>query len=83
MTERDIMIKKLSSYQFAAADLKLYLDTHPNDSETLQKLSEFSEKYMKEKEKFEKLYGPLTSGSDSNKWIWINSPWPWENEEDD
>ena len=57
MTYREILMKKLSSYQFMAADLKLYLDTHPNDKGTLDKLKEYTEKYMKERERFEKLYG--------------------------
>lgn len=84
MTERDIMMKKLSSYQFMTADLKLYLDTHPRDRETLEKLREYTEKYKAERAKFEKLYGPLTAGSsDGDKWKWIKSPWPWECEEDD
>ena len=83
MTDREILMKKLSSYQFMAADLKLYLDTHPNDKGTLDKLKEYTEKYMKERERFEKLYGPLTADDDSgNKWQWIKNPWPWESEEE-
>ncbi len=82
MTDREIMLKKLSSYQFMMTDLKLYLDTHPGDKETLDKLSEYTAKFSKEKEKFEKLFGPLTaSDTGANRWKWINSPWPWENEE--
>ena len=40
MTGRDILLKKPSSYAFAAHELKLFLDTHPKDKETLKKLSE-------------------------------------------
>jgi spore coat protein JB len=82
MTEREIMIKKLSSYQFAAADMKLYLDTHPNDSETIKKMNEYKEKSESLRETYESKYGPLTTNDTmKNKWKWINSPWPWENEE--
>ena len=83
MTEREILMKKLSSYQFAAYDMKLYLDTHPNDSETIKKMNEYKEKMNALRETYEAKYGPLTTNDTmKNKWKWIKSPWPWENEED-
>ncbi|MBQ5398589.1 MAG: spore coat protein CotJB [Ruminococcus sp.] len=83
MTDREIMTKKLASYQFMVSDLKLYLDTHPNDKATIDKLREYTEKYMAERAKFEKLYGPLTATDEGkNRWSWIKAPWPWENEEE-
>ena len=82
MTEREIMMKELSSYQFTMDDLKLYLDTHPNDEKTIKKMNEVSEKFNPLKEKYENLYGPLTANDNSkNRWCWIKAPWPWENEE--
>lgn len=81
MTEREIMMKKLSSYHFMIDDLQLYLDTHPNDEKTIKKINEISAEYLPLKEKFEKLYGPLTANENSaNRWRWIKAPWPWENE---
>ena len=44
MTEREILLKKISTYQFAALDLQLFLDTHPNDTETVTKMRAFKEK---------------------------------------
>ncbi|MCR5653779.1 MAG: spore coat protein CotJB [Ruminococcus sp.] len=84
MTEREILTKKLSSYQFAVADMRLYLDTHPNDSETIKKMNEYTEKMNALKKTYEEKYGPLTKGGTTgSKWKWINSPWPWESEEVD
>ena len=84
MTEREILMKKLSSYQFAAADMRLYLDTHPKDKETIKKMNEYSEKAAALRETYEDKYGPLTRNDNmTNKWLWIKSPWPWESEEDD
>ncbi len=84
MTEREILTKKLSSYQFAIADMKLYLDTHPNDSETIKKIKEYSEKLKTMRKTYEEKYGPLTMNDISgNRWKWIKSPWPWETEEAD
>ena len=82
MTEREIMIKNLSSYQFMIDDLQLYLDTHPNDEKTIEKLNETIKKLKPLKEKFESIYGPLTANeNEQNRWCWIKAPWPWENEE--
>lgn len=84
MTEREIMTKKLSSYQFMLDDLQLYLDTHPNDEKTIDKMNEISAKYIPLRVKYEKQFGPLTSDETAkNLWSWIKSPWPWETEEDE
>ena len=84
MTDREIMLKKLSSYQFMIHDLRLYLDTHPNDEKTMAKIDELNAEYMPLREKFENMYGPLTVKDQStNHWCWIKAPWPWENEEVD
>ena len=40
MTKREALLKKLSTYQFAALDLQLFLDTHPNDENTIEKMME-------------------------------------------
>ena len=32
LTEREILLKKISTYEFAALDLQIYLDTHPHDT---------------------------------------------------
>ena len=44
MTEREICLKKLATYEFALIDLHLYLDTHPNDAATAKKLQEYRAK---------------------------------------
>ena len=84
MTERDILIKKISTYQFAIDDMRLYLDTHPMDMDTVSKAKEYSEKLKKLTETYEEKFGALFKGSgNSNRWSWIRSPWPWECEEAD
>ena len=72
LTEREILLKKISTYEFAALDLQIYLDTHPHDTAMIQKMNGFKEKF-----------GPLKkSMTSTNMWSWIKGPWPWENEED-
>ena len=83
MTEREILLKKISTYQFAALDLQLFLNTHPNDRKTLEKMKEYKDAAKPLIMEFEDKYGPLTKNmTSSNNWNWIKSPWPWENEED-
>ncbi len=84
MTEREILLKKISTYQFAALDLQLFLDTHPHDSEMTAKMRSYKEKAQPLIEEYEKKFGPLTKAATStNHWTWIKAPWPWETEEDD
>lgn len=84
MTEREILTKKLAACRFMIDDLKLYLDTHPGDTATIAKINELKEKLKPLVKQYEEKYGPLTrNAAQKNKWKWINSPWPWENEEVD
>ncbi len=83
MTEREILLKKISTYQFAVFDLQLFLDTHPNDKKTLEKMNEYKNAVKPLIKEYEEKFGPLTkSMTSSNNWSWIMGPWPWETEED-
>lgn len=83
MTEREILLKKISTYQFAALDLQLFLDTHPSDRKTLEKMKEYRDLTKPLIEEYERKYGPLTKKmTSSNNWRWIKSPWPWESEDE-
>lgn len=84
MTEREMLLRKISTYQFAAFDLQIFLDTHPNDRKMLERMKDYRDAAEPLVAEYEEKYGPLTKNmSDSNNWRWINSPWPWEREEDD
>lgn len=83
VTKREALLKKLSTYQFAAHDLQLYLDTHPGDEETLKQMRKFQKTAQPLKEQYEKQYGALTKrNGEGNSWDWIKSPWPWDNGEE-
>lgn len=84
MTEREILLKKISTYQFAVFDLQLFLDTHPHDKKILEKMRGYKEELIPLVADYEKKYGPLTKNvSNSNHWRWIKSPWPWESEDEE
>lgn len=81
MTERDILLKKIGTYQFAVTDIDLYLNTHPGDSETLKKREEYRMKLNPLIEEFEAKFGPLTKCENGNNtWKWVKDPWPWDTE---
>ena len=59
LTEREILLKKISTYEFAALDLQIYLDTHPHDTAMIQKMNGFKEKLKPLVEEYEEKFGPL------------------------
>ena len=76
------LLKKLQSYNFAAYDMLLYLDTHPSDKKAFEMFKELVSKTRKLKSEYEKSYGPLTPYNAANfdTFTWLESPWPWERE---
>ena len=76
--ERRKMLMEIRELDFSIIELGLYLDTHPEDQRALC----LHRKYVKElkelKDKYQKVYGPLTIYYPCNKWRWLEEPWPWE-----
>ena len=72
------LMRKLSEAMFFADDLKLYLDTHPDDSRALRMFREACKNSDACREVFEKRFYPLMAGSSDceNEWEWLNGVWP-------
>lgn len=77
MNESDLL-KQIQEYEFAITDLSLYLDTHPNDEKALFLHRRYCIEAKDLKDKYQKMYGPLTINCPCNKWKWRDEPWPWE-----
>lgn len=79
---REESLKQLQSYNFAAYDMLLYLDTHPNDKKAFEMFKELVSKTKVLMTEYEKEFGPLTAFSSAafSQFEWIKSPWPWEKE---
>lgn len=65
------------AYPFAAWDVRLYLDTHPDDTEALETYRSLCRQTQNA--------GMPCGGSachiadgDAANWTWISDPWPWE-----
>lgn len=77
--ERDLY--KLQEIAFAAHDINLYLDTHPNDSNAIRLYGEYNKQEKMLNDAYERKYGPIdlsdNEGLSMTPWAWIKEPWPW------
>ena len=78
---RQKLLREIKEVDFVLKELNLFLDTHPNHREALEKFCQFEKIAKQLKEEYERLYGPLTPSANNNTetWEWIKGPWPWEN----
>ena len=75
---RTEMMMQLRAYKFSIIELGLYLDTHPDDEKALCLHRKYCKMAKDLKDKYQKVYGPLTINYPCNKWRWLEEPWPWE-----
>lgn len=84
MNEQAMLRRKIQAHQFAAWELHLFLDSHPNNCDAAKKLEETRAQIAAMREEYEKKYGPLfESSNNTSRWQWVSGPWPWELEDDD
>jgi spore coat protein JB len=78
--QQEAMLMDIQKLHFAALDLALYLDTHPNDPVALYRHHEYATHLKKYREAYEYEYGPMCNmtAEMGDTWRYINSPWPWE-----
>lgn len=74
---REVM-QEIRCCEFAITELALYLDTHPEDEKALCLHRKYCKRAKELKDKYQKVYGPLTINYPCNKWRWLEEPWPWE-----
>lgn len=81
MTKQECLYE-VQKHNFAAYDLLLYLDTHPDDKKAFGLFRDMVEKLKKLKKEYEKNYGSLSAYNSASKgeFDWLDSPWPWEKE---
>lgn len=78
---------QLQELQFTINELKLYLDTHPEDMEAVELLRQYLKQWKAANEDLCKTKGPrfFADVAKDGHYDWLNGPWPWEkaaNEED-
>lgn len=72
------LLQDIRCCKFAITDMDLYLDTHPEDQRALCLHRDYCNKCKCLTDKYQKIYGPLSTEYPCNKWKWIEEPWPWE-----
>ena len=79
--ERQKLYLQLNQISFAAHELNLYLDLHPEDKEALKLFNQYRMKSNELLEKYENEYGPLTISSDAlnaTPFLWEEQNFPFD-----
>lgn len=72
---------RLSEMSFAAHELNLYLDLHPEDKEKLDLFNQYRRKTNELMVQYENQYGPINLSADvldNSPFLWEQLPFPWE-----
>lgn len=80
MTQKCRLMLKIMQYDFAITDLKLYLDTHPDDVDSLCTHQRLCKEYEKMYDEYCRMYGPINSykAGANAPWSWGEECMPWE-----
>lgn len=71
---------ELMALDFVVQELKLYLDTHPEDEEAFQALKTCIRLSMEGQRRYVEQYGPISFDDVrfDDTYTWLNAPWPWQ-----
>ena len=80
MNEQRNMMDAVYTNGFAAAEARLFLDTHPESSEALDYYRKKIALYNQAVDRYQQKYGPIRpeDGGISGAWAWAAEPFPWE-----
>lgn len=81
--EQAELLLNVNQLSFAAHDIRLYLDTHPNDTGMIRLYNQYQNQANEAVKTYEQKYGPIkqSSLSEANTFSWEAYSWPWEMEE--
>ena len=76
------LFEMIGAVSFLIDDLRLFLDTHPDNAEALSLFSEYQNQRSELISKYTNQFGPIDSYcvNTDNGWSWINEPMPWKTE---
>ena len=80
MNPRQKMLLDVQINEFAAHEINLYLDVHPEHQDMIVLYHDYQQKAKQAKAAYEKQFGPLTvdHSDETAPFQWIQGPWPWE-----
>lgn len=76
-------LRKIQACDFVLYEIALFLDTHPNCREAKEMFCRYQESRREAAQDYVRCGGVLEqkSACAAERWNWIESPWPWEREE--
>ena len=75
---QDQLLYWIDMVSIMLVDLTEYLDTHPDDRKAICLHKEYCNQLEEIKDKYQRIFEPLTIYYPCNKWRWLEEPWPWE-----
>ena len=81
MDSRCELITKLRETGFMMDDIRLYLDTHPNDVRAIKTYNEYARLYKKYEHEYTTGFAGIGTCNENNNddiWMWNEYPMPWE-----
>lgn len=80
--EQAELLLNVGQTTFAAHEIRLYLDVHPDDKEMINLFNKYQKQANDAIEVYEKKYGPILmhTTSSNNMFDWEAYAWPWERE---
>ena len=71
---------ELMALGFVVDEMRLYMDTHPDDAEAFASLKEMIAMAREAHKRYVKKYGPVAFDDValSDTYTWIDNPWPWD-----
>lgn len=82
MNERAECKRKIYELDFAIHELVLFLDSHPRNRRAMELMREYRAAREKAIAAYEEKFGKyIVTPSDvplTEKWEWLDSPWPWD-----
>ena len=79
-SEQERLMYEIQMICFAAHELNLYLDLHPEDSSMIMLFKDYQATARKLKTEYENKYGPINVNNINNEnlFTWQTEKWPWE-----
>lgn len=82
MTEKELL-KRIQQLSFAKLETQLYLDTHPDNKAALEYFHKLHEELDGLVDEYQGKHGALfANGARTDKWNWVDMPWPWQKNDD-
>ena len=81
--DKNELMCEIMAVDFAITDIKLYLNTHPHDVDTIKLYNSLVKKRLTMIDSYQSMFGPIiaeTYDKSEDYWRWIDNPWPWDKE---